>query len=58
MYPKEVAGLVLVDPSHEDQREEFRKLDPRGLTAEQWDAQIVNPGLNCAANALRQQSQA
>ena len=31
-YPSEVVGLVFVDPSHEDQREEYRKLDPRQLS--------------------------
>ena len=42
-YPGEVVGLVLVDPSHEDQTESFRKLDPRGLSPEEWDAQVIEP---------------
>lgn len=44
-YPDEVLAMVLVDPSHEDQREGYRKLDPRGLTREQWDRDVVGPGL-------------
>lgn len=37
--------MVLVDPSHEDQTEGYRKLDPRGLSAEAWDAQVIEPGI-------------
>lgn len=44
-YPDEVVGLVLVDPSHEDQTEGFRKLDPRGLSPEEWDAQVIEPSI-------------
>lgn len=44
-YPEEVVGLVLVDPSHEDQTEGYRKLDPRGLSPEAWDAQVIEPGI-------------
>lgn len=40
-YPSEVAGMVLVDPSSEDQTESYRKLDPRRLTREQWQTQVV-----------------
>jgi pimeloyl-ACP methyl ester carboxylesterase len=45
-HPEEVVGLVLVDPSHEDQTEGYRKLDPRGLSPEEWDAQVIEPGLS------------
>lgn len=44
-YPEDVAGLVLVDPSHEDQTEGFRSLDPRGRSAAQWDAQVIEPSI-------------
>ena len=44
-FPDDVAGLVLVDPSHEDQTETFRKFDPRGLSPEAWDAQVIEPSL-------------
>ncbi len=40
-YPSEIVGMVLVDPSSEDQTESFRKLDPRQLTPEQWETQVV-----------------
>ncbi|HSM10834.1 MAG TPA: alpha/beta hydrolase, partial [Lysobacter sp.] len=45
VYPSEVVGMVLVDPSHEDQREGYRKLDPEKRTSEQWDAYAVEPSL-------------
>ena len=35
-----------MDPSHEDQTEGYRKLDPRGLSPEEWDAQVIEPGLS------------
>jgi len=44
-YPREVVGLVLVDSSHEDQRDGFRKTDPRGLSETQWDLTVVEPPL-------------
>lgn len=44
-YQSEVAGMVLVDPSHEDQREGYRKLDPEKRTFEQWDVYAVEPSL-------------
>lgn len=28
--------MVLIDPTHEDQREEYRKLDPQKRTLEEW----------------------
>ena len=34
VHPEEVQGLVLVDPTHEDWSEGFRKIDPR--TSEEW----------------------
>ncbi|MBI2381788.1 MAG: alpha/beta hydrolase [Gammaproteobacteria bacterium] len=52
-YPKDIAGMVLVDPSHEDQRDEFRKLDPRKLGAEDWDTQVVNPGLDLRRDCIK-----
>lgn len=36
-HPKDVAGIVLVEPSHEDQNEGFRMLSPRALTRDEWD---------------------
>lgn len=44
-YPSEVVGIVLVDPTVEDQAEGYRKLDPKKRTAEQWDADTIEPGL-------------
>lgn len=38
LHPDEVVGLVLVDPSHEDQTEGYRLLSPRGFNPEQWAA--------------------
>ncbi len=35
-HPEDVQGLVLVDPSHEEQSEGFRKLDPRGPSPDEW----------------------
>lgn len=53
-HPADVVGLVLVDPSHEEQSEGFRKLDPRGLSPEGW-RQTRAPRLqqlrDCAAAA-------
>jgi pimeloyl-ACP methyl ester carboxylesterase len=54
-HPADVVGLVLVDPSHEEQSEGFRKLDPRGLSPEDW-RQTRAPRLQqlreCAAAAV------
>lgn len=44
-YPSEVVGMVLVDPTVEDQKAAYRALDPKQRTAEQWDADTVEPGL-------------
>jgi pimeloyl-ACP methyl ester carboxylesterase len=44
-HPGDVAALVLVDPSHEDQTEGFRKLDPERRSAAEWEAQILQPSL-------------
>ena len=38
-YPEEVAGLVLVDPMHEDQSELYRALDPAKASREAWEQQ-------------------
>jgi pimeloyl-ACP methyl ester carboxylesterase len=38
LHPDEVAGLVLVDPAHEDQDEGFRMLSPRALSRADWVA--------------------
>jgi pimeloyl-ACP methyl ester carboxylesterase len=35
-YPSEVAGLVLIDPSNEDQRIGYRKIAARQRTPEEW----------------------
>ena len=40
-YPSDVVGMVLVDPTVEDQTEAYRALDPKKRTAEQWDADII-----------------
>lgn len=44
-YPHAVAGLVLVDPSHEDQTEGFRRLDPERRSVAEWDEQVLQPAL-------------
>lgn len=38
MHPEDVAGLVLVEPAHEDQDEGFRMLSPRALSRTDWVA--------------------
>ena len=38
-YTEEVAGMVLVDPSHEDQSEGYRSLDPKKASREEWASQ-------------------
>jgi pimeloyl-ACP methyl ester carboxylesterase len=43
LHPDEVAGLVLVDPSHEDQDEGFRLVSPRELDRAGWVA-LRDPG--------------
>jgi pimeloyl-ACP methyl ester carboxylesterase len=44
-YPSEVVGMVLVDPTVEDQAEGYRKLDPKKRTPEQWNTDTIEPGL-------------
>lgn len=44
-YPSEVVGMVLVDPTVEDQLASYRALDPQKRTAEQWVADTVEPNL-------------
>ena len=38
-YPNEVAGMVLVDPTHEDQSEGFRALNSKKMSREDWEKQ-------------------
>jgi pimeloyl-ACP methyl ester carboxylesterase len=38
-YRDEVAGMVLVDPMHEDQSEKYRALDPAKASREEWARQ-------------------
>lgn len=38
-YPNEVVGMVLVDPTHEDQSEGYRALDPKKSSREDWERQ-------------------
>lgn len=45
IYPSEVIGMVFVDPSHEDQTEGYRKVDPRHRSPEEWRKQIIEPSL-------------
>lgn len=44
-YPSEVAGMVLVDPTDENQTEGYRLLDPEERTPAQWDAYAIEPSL-------------
>lgn len=44
-YPSEVAGMVLVDPTDENQTEGYRLLDPEKRTPAQWDAYAIEPSL-------------
>lgn len=43
LHPDEVSGLVLVDPSHEEQDEGFRMVSPRRLDRAGWVA-LRDPG--------------
>jgi len=56
LHRDEIAGLVFVDPSHEDQRAGLCKLNPRHLTPEQCYEEFIEPGLKtrrtCAALAV------
>jgi pimeloyl-ACP methyl ester carboxylesterase len=52
-YPEEVAGLVLVDPSHEDQTEGFRSLDPKRRSKDEWDEQVLQPSLTLRAECIQ-----
>ena len=44
-YRTDVVGMVLVDPTVEDQKAAYRNLDPRKRSVEQWDADTVEPEL-------------
>lgn len=44
-YPSDVVGMVLVDPTVEDQITAYRALDPQKRSAEQWYADTVEPNL-------------
>jgi pimeloyl-ACP methyl ester carboxylesterase len=44
-YPALVAGMVLVDPSHEDQTEGYRQLDLEKRSPAEWEAQVLQPSL-------------
>ena len=50
-HPEDVSGIVLVEPSHEDQNEGFRMLSPRALTREQWDG-LGDAGREMRANCI------
>jgi pimeloyl-ACP methyl ester carboxylesterase len=54
-YPNEVVGMVLVDPTMEDQTEGYRALDSERRTAAQWHASYIEPdiqqGKTCVAAA-------
>jgi len=52
-YPQEVAGMVLVDPTVENQTDAFRRLAAPKSTAEQWDALTIEPGLTMRRNCIR-----
>ncbi|OYT91850.1 MAG: hypothetical protein CFE43_11410 [Burkholderiales bacterium PBB3] len=51
-YPSEVVGMVLVDPSVENQMAAYRSLDPQKRTAEQWFADTVEPNLKSARECV------
>lgn len=44
-YPTDVVGMVLVDPTVEDQSEAYRAVDPKKRTIEQWTADVIEPNL-------------
>jgi pimeloyl-ACP methyl ester carboxylesterase len=54
-YPSEVVGMVFVDPSHEDQRTRYRRLNPRQPTELEYDRLRLEPVLamrrECIATA-------
>jgi pimeloyl-ACP methyl ester carboxylesterase len=45
LYPSEVAGMVFVDPSHEDQRARYRGLNPKQPTEAEYDKLRLEPVL-------------
>lgn len=51
-YPSDVVGMVLVDPTVEDQTEAYRALDPKKRTAEQWDADIIERDIQDARGCV------
>ena len=55
-YASDVVGMVLVDPTSEDTREAYRKLDPKHPTFEQWnleaDAAMIGDQRQCVASAI------
>ncbi|PWF49333.1 alpha/beta hydrolase [Massilia glaciei] len=44
-FPLDVVGMVLVDPTVEDQAEAYRALDSKKRDARQWDLDTVESGL-------------
>ena len=56
LHLEEIAGLVFVDPSHEDQRTGLCKLTHPDLTLDQCQEQFIEPGLKtrrrCTALAI------
>jgi pimeloyl-ACP methyl ester carboxylesterase len=54
-YPADVVGMVLVDPTVEDQVEAYRALDTKKRTAAQWNSEITENGISnakaCVAGA-------
>lgn len=51
-YPAEVVGMVLVEPSVEQQADSFRKLDLKHRTVEQWRADTIEPDLKEARECV------
>lgn len=52
LHPDEVAGLVLVDPAHEDQDEGFRLLSPKVRSRAEWVA-LREPGRRDRERCIR-----
>lgn len=51
-FPSEVAGMVLVDPTDENQTEGYRLLDPEKRTQAQWDAYAIEPSLQTRRDCI------
>lgn len=52
-YPKEIVGLVLVDPSDENQADEIRKINSSHMSLSEWDLKTIEPSLNIRRKCIQ-----